>query len=63
MAVSEAWIPVTFYSYVTKESVLKTERISLIKPLRFDDPTGTDLTDFIVTDADGLLPVEIPSTT
>lgn len=59
MAVSEAWIPITCHSDMTKESALRAEHVSFIKPLRFDSPTNIDLPDFIVADANGFVPVKI----
>lgn len=61
MAVSEAWIPITSHSDMTKESALRAERISFMKPLRFDAPTDIDLPDYIFADAGGFLPVKIPT--
>ncbi|TCV62738.1 DUF1173 family protein [Pseudomonas fluorescens] len=60
MAVSKAWVPVISQSDLAKESALRAERVSFIKPLRFDAPDDVDLPDFLIADGDGYQPVKIP---
>jgi len=61
MAVSEAWIPITSRSDLAKESALRAERVSFIKPLRYDAPIDLEIPDFLIADGDRYRPVKICS--
>lgn len=61
MAVSEAWIPITSRSDMAKESALRAERVSFIKPLRYDAPLNLEIPDFLIADGDRYQPVKISS--
>lgn len=61
MAVSEAWIPITSGSDLAKESALRTEGVSFIKPLRYDAPIDLEIPDFLIADGDTYQPVKISS--
>ncbi|WP_343177123.1 DUF1173 family protein [Pseudomonas sp. 4810-S13] len=61
MAVSEAWIPITSRSDQAKESALRAEGVSFIKPLRYDAPSDLDIPDFLIADGDTYQPVKITS--
>lgn len=61
MAVSEAWIPITSRSDMAKESALRAERVSFIKPLRYDAPHDLEIPDFLIADGDRYQQVKISS--